>query len=41
MFDPAFLGDLLMLGFVVGIWALAIWFVAVAVEAVRKTIRGY
>jgi len=41
MFDPALLGDLLMLGIVLGVWALAVWFVAVAVEAVRKLIRGY
>lgn len=41
MFDPAFLGDLLMLGIVLGIWAIAILVIALAYDAVRKVVRGY
>lgn len=41
MFDPALLGDLLMLGIVLGIWAVAILVIALAFDAVRKVVRGW
>lgn len=41
MFDPALLGDLLMLAIVVGMWAIAILVIALAFDAVRKVVRGF
>ena len=41
MFDPALLGDLLMLAIVVGMWAVAILIIALAFDAVRKVVRGW
>jgi len=41
MFDVALMGDLLMLAVLVGVWAAAILFVALAIDAVRKVARGY
>jgi len=41
MFDLALLGDLLMLAVVVGVWAAAILFIALAFDAVRKVVRGF
>lgn len=41
MFDPALLGDLLMLGIVLAVWAVAVLTIAWAFDAVRKVIRGY
>lgn len=41
MFDAAVLGDLLMVGIVIAVWAVAILCTAWAFDAVRKVIRGY
>jgi hypothetical protein len=41
MFDVPLMGDLWVLAILIGTWALAIWFVAAAFEAVRKVVRGY
>ena len=41
MFDPAILGDLLMLGIVVGVWSVAVLVTAMAFDCVRKVVRGY
>jgi hypothetical protein len=41
MLDAAILGDLLMVGIVIDVWAVAILVVAMAFDAVRKVIRGY
>lgn len=41
MFDAAFMGDLLMVGILVAVWAIAILCSAWAIDAVRKVVRGY
>lgn len=41
MIDAAILGDLLMVGIVLGVWSVAVLVTAMAFDAVRKVFRGY
>lgn len=41
MFDAALMGDLLMLGILLGVWGVVVLIAALAFEAVRKVVRGW
>lgn len=41
MFDAAIMGDLLMLGVLLGVWGVVVLVAAWAYDAVRKVVRGY